>query len=473
MNLSAQTPIGDSSVSIDALPPFYFIVTFWGERYRKLFCRFTLSSLLAPNNIPALRYPAECRFLICTAYEDWAALQSEPSFALLKTYIEPVFLESQVGPPREYKYHRMSRGHEALTSACHQAKACAIYLAPDTLVPDGCVAEAQRLVGAGRRVVLCTAIRFDLDGVETELVSRGILRPGRPLLLSRREAVAVGLHHLHPESRAGNWNAPNFGALSAEHNRTNFPTCCFWEVPGEDGIVIHTHNWAPFAIDFSSLPVHDTHTFKRWAIDGDYIFRNFGQANIGGDVYIVEDSDEIILLGLTPRDEMVPPATTGFFDTFSVLRQWAKGYMLNEVVFDKFTDPLRRKIYPIPVRWHSQDLSLAWAAVESEARNIMKTYARDSLNPKYLFTGHQSLLDRLRLLFSRRILSFAWFGLMSLMLPRPPIFMFRGWALLGSYWALLGSYPGVIWLALRGDPVEKKRIHDRVKTIVSAFVRSR
>jgi len=74
-------------VSTRNLPPFYFIVTFWGRQYREWFIKYALSSLLAPNNIPALRHRAECKFLICTTLEDWAALEYEPTFALLKTYI--------------------------------------------------------------------------------------------------------------------------------------------------------------------------------------------------------------------------------------------------------------------------------------------------------------------------------------------------------------------------------------------------
>src|SRR5438477_9854326 len=117
-------PSGGSPMSARRLPPFYFMVTFWGARYRKWFCRYALPSLLAPNNIPALRHLKDCRFLICTTGKDWARLQREPIFALLKEYMIPVFIESRPSPVYEHKYSRMSRGHEALTVACHQARAC-------------------------------------------------------------------------------------------------------------------------------------------------------------------------------------------------------------------------------------------------------------------------------------------------------------------------------------------------------------
>jgi len=443
------------------VPPFYFIVTFWGARYREWFCRFSLPSLLAPKNIPALSHLKECRFLICTTGEDWAALQREAIFTLLKEYMEPVFLESLPGPPGEHKYSRMSRGHEALTIACHQARACAIYFAPDTLVPDGCVADAQRLVVAGKRVVLCTAIRFDMDGVEAELASRGLLKPGLPLVLSRRDAVNLGLHNLHPESLAGSWSAPNFGALSQEHTRTDFPVCCFWEVPGEDGTIIHTHNWAPFMIDFSSLPVHDTQPLQRWAIDGDYIHCNFGQAKLGEAIYVVDDSDEVILLGLTPRNEMVPPTKAGWLKSLPVLGEWTKGCLINQVVFDRYTDPLRIKIYSTSVKWHSRDVSSAWTGVEARAKQIMALYTQHDLSPACLIAKSKSSQRFIDLLLSRQLLGLLWSVLMFWILLPARRFMHRSAA-------RLSSYAHAIWCACKGDPVQQERIRNRVRLMAAS-----
>ena len=121
-------------------------------------------------------------------------------------------------------------------------------------MPDGCVAEAQRLVTAGKRVVLCTAIRFEMEGIEKELIARGLRRqPNEPLTISRRQAVEIGLRNLHSESRAGKWEAPYFGELNQAHGRNQLPTCCYWSIPKEDGILIFTHNWAPFVINFEGL----------------------------------------------------------------------------------------------------------------------------------------------------------------------------------------------------------------------------
>ncbi|MGQ0810672.1 MAG: hypothetical protein ACT4OO_05545 [Nitrospiraceae bacterium] len=143
-----------------------------------------------------------------------------------------------------------------------------------------------------------------MEGIESELKMQGLMEPGRPITLSRRTAVAIGLRNLHSESCAGEWASPYFGELNPAHGRNHFPTCCFWRVPNQEGIYIITHNWAPFMINYAEMARHDTETFKTLAIDGDYIHRNFGEKAIGKEIRIVQDSDSMILIGMTPRDEM-------------------------------------------------------------------------------------------------------------------------------------------------------------------------
>ncbi|MBZ0092625.1 MAG: hypothetical protein K8F27_10460, partial [Sulfuricellaceae bacterium] len=356
--------------------------------------RFTLASLLAPNNIPGLDDPHRCRFQICTTPADWNALQDDPMMVELRKFMQPEFLEIAEEKAGAHKYRRMTDGHLALTRKCYRDGACAIYVAPDTIIPDGCIVELQRLFRKGKKVVLCTAIRFDLEGVEAELRRQGVLRSGAPLVLSRRDAVQVGLNNLHAESRAGNYDAGNFGELAPEHNRTNFPTCCYFEVPGEAGVVIHTHNWAPFMIDFSTLDRHDAAALERWAIDGDYNYCNFGATGVDRDIHIVRDSDSIILIGLTPGNEMVPSAKSQPIKTLPVIGDWTKGYMINRVVYDRQTDPLRRAIYPIPVRWHSRDIGPEWEEAEGRARGIMAMYATVDLHPLKLFRRAGSSAER-------------------------------------------------------------------------------
>lgn len=357
------------------LPPIYLIVTFWGERFAEFICKFTLRSLLAPGNIPALENRERCRFLICTPRSDQTLLHGMAAFRALVDAIPVTFIDNEEACPGEHKYVRMARGHALLTQRCYEDGAIGIFISPDSIYPDGSLAEAQRLAKLGKELVLCAAIRFDMEGVEAALASAGHLGESQVLSLSKRDAVAIGLRHLHAESRASNWVAPNFGRLHPWHGRRYFLTCCYWDVPGEDGVIIVTHNWTPFLMNFTTLRRHSVDALDGRAIDGDYIFENFSDQGIGSRIHVVEDSDSLFLLGLTPADEMMPPEEAPWWLNWPAIAEWSRGYILNRTVFDPGVDRLRRQTYRLPVRWHAHDVTPRWTGVERRVAGLLGRYA--------------------------------------------------------------------------------------------------
>lgn len=378
-----------------ALPPFYFLATFWGESFGDQLCRFALRSLRAPGNVPALRYRHDARLLLATPRADWERLQRNRDFQALSALIRTEHVLVEEAFPGEHKYVRMSRGHRALAEICFRDKAVAININPDSIYPDGSIAEAQRYARAGKRVVLCAAIRFDQDGIVAELEARGLLRDGEPLVVPMREAVDLGLRHLHPESKAAVWGASNFGRLAPQHERHHLLTCCIWPVQVETGCIIATHNWAPFLVNYATLAVHDTATLDGRAIDGDYIYENFGLDESGSSIHIVTDSDSIFLLGMTPRAEMVPPQENPFWKRWPMIGDWTCGYVLNRTVYDPAIDPLRRRNYAVGVRWHTKDIDERWGDAEAVFASAVEEYIRvDLADPAYRPTGWRWLRAR-------------------------------------------------------------------------------
>jgi hypothetical protein len=353
---------------------YYFLITFWGKSFADLTCRLALASLLAPNNIPGMRARKSSRFLFCAPRRDWAYLQSQPIFQQLERYIAVELIENDEAHPSEHKYIRMSRGHALLTERCFQDQAFAININPDSIYPDGSVSEAQRLAASGKNVVLCTAIRFDLEGVEQELCALGRMQSSRPIVVSKREAVSIGLRNLHPESQASEWEASNFGRLHRDHGRRHFLTCCLWKTRNSDAAVIITHNWSPFLIDFAALEKHDASALDGRALDGNYVSDNFSSDGIGDRIHVVDDSDSLFLLGLTPRGEMVPPADHFWWKSAPVVGSWTRGYILNQTVFDPGIDELRRRIYTVPVEWHARDRSPQLEQLKRFAVGVITQY---------------------------------------------------------------------------------------------------
>ena len=271
-----------------------------------------------------------------------------------------------------------------LADRCFRDKAVAININPDSIYPDGCIAQAMNLFDGGKDVILCAAVRFEMEGVEKELTAAGKMAPGQPIVLPMREATAVGLRNMHPETLASDWDAPNFGRLDPEHHRKHFLTCCFWRVPGQDGVIIVTHNWAPFLVNYGILGSHNTSALDGRALDGNYIFENFPQYT--DSIEVVRDSDTLFLLGLTPRDEMVPPNEPPDWREWPVVREWGRGYILNRTVFDPGVDIYRRAIYQSTVRWHARDYDGSWQAVERKVKRLIREYVAkdiDALDAPY------------------------------------------------------------------------------------------
>jgi hypothetical protein len=368
------------------MPPICLVATFWGPSFTSYLCRYAIPSLLAPGNIDALSQLDRASFLFCTTEDDWEHLKAQPIFALLERKIKVELVPITQKSKDEHKYHRMSRGHALLAQRCFETGAIAININPDSIYPDGSLATAQLLAAAGNRVVLCTAIRFDMDGVHAELVTDELIKPDAPLIVSKRDAVDIGLRNLHPESRASIWSAKNFGRLHPSHGRRFFLTCCIWKVPDENGAIIITHNWAPFMVNYSTLSRHDVGALDGRALDGNYIFENFWRGNFDG-IHISQDSDELFMLGLTPRDEMVPPQDAPLWLNTANLEEWSKGYVLNRTVYDPAIDEMRREAYRIPVQWHPRDINARWQPKTCDARRLIDKYVRRDLKA----SEHQDL----------------------------------------------------------------------------------
>src|ERR1700722_3301134 len=183
-------------------PPCYLLLTFWGDQFRDFTCRLALPSLLSAGNIPALRNRDSAKFLIATTAADWAKLQDEPIFRAIEREITVEFLSNEDRDRPIHKYTRMSQGHAMLADRCFRDKAVAININPDSIYPDDCIAQAMNLFDGGKDVILCAAVRVEMEGVEKELTAAVKMAPGQPIVLPMREATAVGLRNMHPETLA-------------------------------------------------------------------------------------------------------------------------------------------------------------------------------------------------------------------------------------------------------------------------------
>ena len=335
--------------------PFYFIVVLWGERFRKYFLDYCVASLLSPGNLPALNTSMPSKFLIATRPEDWAAMAETRIFQSLKRYVEPVFIEIPPCPPDRSGCQHMGVGHRVACDMAHRDKAYAAVVTPDCMLSDGSVARLQELARNGTELVLTAALRFGEEPFLARLRQQGLLadedraKTGTPLVIPGRQMVYAAVNGFHSETLAYEWDAPGILVIIP---------AAWWRVPGEDGVVLHSLSWAPLLLDYAAVDDHDTSTFDQWTLDGDYLFNNAGKMK---KIYIVQDSDEVFLASWAPLADRPVTRTRVPFEHLIA------GNFFKRSFYSNFFDPLKRKLFFQPVRWHSKALNEQWDIVEQRA----------------------------------------------------------------------------------------------------------
>ena len=345
--------------------PFYFIIVLWGQAFRNYFLECCLASVLSPGNIPALNTSSRSKFLIATRPDDWAAIRNAAIFRLLERYVEPVFIEIPPCPPGRSGCQHMGIGHRIALDMAYRDKAYArcshaglhAFGRQHRATAGACsswyATRAHRRFALWRGAVLCSSSRY---GWPTRRQADG--EDAKPITMSGRQMAYAAVNGFHSETLAYEWDAPGLMAISP---------AAWWRVPGEDGIVLHSLSWAPLLLDYASIGDHDTSTFDQWTLDGDYLFNNFNNSKR---VHVVQDSDEIFLASWGPLAERPVKKTRFPFD------DRLAGLFFKQSFYSGFFDPLKRKMFFLPVRWHAKPLNAKWTAVEERAARELRRWVQ-------------------------------------------------------------------------------------------------
>jgi len=352
---------------------FYFIIVMWGARYRDYFLEYCLPTLLAPGNLPALATTRPSKFLIATTLKDWRELSNTAAFRKMQQYVEAVHIDIPICPPDRSGCQHMNIGHQLACAMAYRDKALGVVLTPDSMISDGTVARLQQLAYAGVELVVVAALRFGEEPFFNHLTAMGLIPARRrsesaaPLIMSGQQMACAAVNSFHPETLSYEWGAPFlFSIIPA----------AWWRVPGEDGIVLHSLSWAPLLLDYGAVSEHDTSTLEQWTIDGDYLFKNLGRNK---KVYVIQDSDEMFLASWTPMAESADVfRPIRFFQTpfGKMIHGQLKLLQFGSSFYSDTFDPLRRKFFFLPVRWHARPLNANWSVIEKRAaKTLLKSVA--------------------------------------------------------------------------------------------------
>ncbi|HEX4505176.1 MAG TPA: class I SAM-dependent methyltransferase, partial [Alphaproteobacteria bacterium] len=261
------------------------VVPVWGHNYVRQFLEFGLRTMLAPGNVPALAEMLPCEFVILTSYEDEPFLRQHPTFRLLSQVckvdirrIDHLITGTNYSTTITLAYAEAIRAEgPALTDTCF------FLLVSDYIVADGSFRNVLKRVMAGASGIQVGNFQVAEQEAMPWLQDQMLAAPGA-LSLPSRTLMRWALSHLHPATVANIVNYPLNN--NAHTNRL------FWRVDGEALIgrfyLMHMICIRPELEDFVI------------GASCDYSF--IPEICPSGNVEIVPDSDEYLVVEMQPRD---------------------------------------------------------------------------------------------------------------------------------------------------------------------------
>jgi hypothetical protein len=359
--------------------PFYFNVVLWGRRFREYFLDYCLPSLLSPGNIPSLKNKRESKFLICTTFHDWNEMCQSSIFRRLEEQIQPEFFEIPYPQEGVTGCQHMGIGHKLATRKAYMDRAYFVALTPDLVISEGSIERIQNLAVQGYNMVLVAALRFAEEPFLGELEKRGFWNPhgrpsenGEPLILSGRELTSMAMKSFHSETENYNWDNPYSSILLP---------LSIWRVNGDEGMILHSFSWAPFLLDYSIITKHDDSAFNEWTFDGDYVYNNFAKTSR---IYVVQDSDEVMMVSWAPLGSNPLKTVPHWLYRHGMIRDYFKRWFLTLTYHADIMDPLKRKIFPLAVKWHSGEIGPVYREAEKRAEKYIANVFQYSRGSKLL-----------------------------------------------------------------------------------------
>jgi hypothetical protein len=412
--------------------PLYFMVGFWGDKFRGYFSDYCLPSLLVPGNLKALSCTDGHKFLIATTRHDWAELQLCPLWAELCEHAEPVLIE--VGLPEDSseaaKFRHMSLGHRLMVNVAIAEQALACQIMPDAMYTNGTVSTILRHAAQGARAVLTVAMRLKEELLFTGLKERNLLPAlsrSQPIHLRSRDVVDIAIASLHDDCGLHDWDGSRFPI---------FPGFSFWRVRNDLGIIIQSAYYAYILLDMAAIEQHNERSFDDACIENHWLSDNFPDPSR---VRIVQDSDDALVISWTPSSERGSiPATARVARLRSIAPVW-KGYRMRcmREYHLKLGDVQKANNIRYPIYWHTAAAgdgwrdTAEWRDAEARVRRIMFIFFGD-LFSDFLKSGH----------FRLTVLLVPWWNILRIGVRAAPF--------MGKLWAVGCT----AWRAIRGSEAE-------------------
>ncbi len=257
----------------------------WGYRYVNQWLDFSLPTLLATGNIPALAKELPCEFVLMTRAEDLGRIEQHPVWARLSDICPAhVHLIDHLIVERNHHVTITRAFAEAVRSSGQAIRdTCFLFLVSDCLFANGSLMHVLSQLLSGANGVVSGHIQVLRDNFKVSL--KTYLHPSSPELeLSPRELMRLALADIHPAASSSMVNQE--GTCNRNANRF------FWKVDADTIIgrfyLMHMIGIRP-----------ETENFFVGA-SCDYSF--IPEMCPSGNVAVITDSDDYAAVEMQPRD---------------------------------------------------------------------------------------------------------------------------------------------------------------------------
>jgi hypothetical protein len=338
-----------------------------GPRYVDRWLSYTLPTLLAPDNLPALAKHYKLKLLLCSTHEDLQRILASPLLKAARDVmgVRVVPMAQNMAELAEkirfhaQKFNLMNLCHNYGAELAWQDDHGLICGLGDAIYTNGSFAEIARHIETGKRAVITQGLDVTQDRFDALLDAYGVRRDDVALTIPPRTFAQIAARSLHPVHQSMIWTADRF---------TYHPSVLHWPLDGHGVLLRGFHLFPVFIYPDRKAQIKTT-------IDGDFIVDALSDFD---DCAFIHDSDQFFFAGISDETKIdFIPTIPRRADPIAVA-QWMAGN----------TKPFQRELYIQQKIWlHDGTDRQAWRAVEDESDRVVA----DILQSHQLLTAHPAL----------------------------------------------------------------------------------
>jgi hypothetical protein len=260
----------------------------WGYRFVRQFLDFTLPTLLAPGNLPALASALPCQFVILTAEQDEDFIREHPAWQALERIcdVEIVQIDDLIMDGNYSTTITLAYALAVRRTGEQMIDTCFIFLVSDYLMADGALGNVLKRMQTGVSAVL--AGNFQIIAEEAiPLLTRKLTAGSVAMPVAPRELLRWTFNHLHAATTA---NIVNYRLSHNAHTNR-----LFWRVD-ENTLIGRFYLMHPIAI---RPEVAD------FVVGSSFDYSFVPEMCPSGKIAVMTDSDEYLVVEMQPREHEV------------------------------------------------------------------------------------------------------------------------------------------------------------------------